>query len=196
TILFHSNCKIGCCMKLYVCIKQVPDVDAPIQIKNGELKQDSDRLVLNAYDASAVEEALVLTEEHEGEVEVVLVGPDKAKETIRKALAMGADKATHIQSSDNESYDSATYAHILAAFFADKVYDIICYGEERQDSDDCLIGGMLAVQLDFPYASLAVRLTYADVTLVVKRQGDSGQEIIELPPSCLVTCSNAMYAPR
>src|SRR5699024_11968528 len=95
-------------MKLYVCIKQVPDVDAPIQIKNGELKQDSDRLVLNAYDASAVEEALVLTEEHEGEVEVVLVGPDKAKETIRKALAMGADKATHIQSSDNERSEEHT----------------------------------------------------------------------------------------
>jgi len=183
-------------MKLYVCIKQVPDVDAPIQIKNGELKQDSDRLVLNAYDASAVEEALVLTEEHEGEVEVVLVGPDKAKETIRKALAMGADKATHIQSSDNESYDSATYAHILAAFFADKEYDIISCGKQSQDTDAGLTGGMLAEHLDLPYATNAVGLTYEDGTLVVKRQGDSGQEIIELPPSCLVTCSNDMNEPR
>lgn len=104
-------------MKFYVCIKQVPDVDAPIQIKDGNLIQDNDRMVLNAYDASAVEEALVLKEEHGGEVEVVLVGPDTAKETIRKALAMGADKATHITTNGDEDYDSATYAQILATFF-------------------------------------------------------------------------------
>src|SRR6056297_3009671 len=100
-------------MKFYVCIKQVPDVDAPIQIKDGELIQDTDRMILNAYDASAVEEALVLTEEQGGEVEVVLVGSDQAQETIRKALAMGADKATHIKTNGDEAYDSATYGKIL-----------------------------------------------------------------------------------
>ena len=73
-------------MKFYVCIKQVPDVNAPLQIKDGELIQDADRSILNAYDASAVEEALVLKEAHGAEVEVVLAGPEKAKETIRKAL--------------------------------------------------------------------------------------------------------------
>ena len=69
-------------MKFIVCIKQVPDVSAPIQIRNGELSMDSDRMVINAYDASAVEEALVLTKKHGGSVDVVLIGPDKAKETI------------------------------------------------------------------------------------------------------------------
>ena len=79
-------------MKFLVSIKMVPDVYAPFQIKEGELLMDGDRMVLNAYDASAVEEALVLTEKYGGDVEVVCVGPTKASETIRKALAMGAAK--------------------------------------------------------------------------------------------------------
>ena len=183
-------------MKFYVCIKQVPDVNAPIQIKDGNLIQDTDRMILNAYDASAVEEALVLTEEHGGEVEVVLVGPDKAQETIRKALAMGADKATHIQTSGDEDFDSATYAKILAAFFEDKEYDIISCGKQSQDTDAGLTGGMLAQHLNLPYATNAVGLDIEDRNLVVKRQGDSGQEMIALPTPCLVTCSNDMNEPR
>jgi electron transfer flavoprotein beta subunit len=183
-------------MKFYVCIKQVPDVEAPIQIKGGNLIQDTDRMVLNAYDASAVEEALVLTEEHGGEVEVVLVGPDKAKETIRKALAMGADKATHITTDDDVDYDSAVYANILATFFEDKEYDVISCGKQSQDTDAGLAGSMLAEHLDLPYATNAVGLSMEDDELVVKRQGDSGQEIIGLPQPCLVTCSNDMNEPR
>jgi electron transfer flavoprotein beta subunit len=184
-------------MKFYVCIKQVPDVDAPIQIKEGNLIQDTDRMILNAYDASAVEEALVLTEQQEeSEVEVVLVGPDKAKETIRKALAMGADKATHIQINDDEDYDSATYANILAAFFKDKEYDVISCGKQSQDTDAGLAGSMLANHLDLPYATNAVGLNLENENLIVKRQGDAGQEIIALPNPCLVTCSNDMNEPR
>ncbi len=183
-------------MKFYVCIKQVPDVNAPIQIKSGELTQDTGRMILNAYDASAVEEALVLTEENGGEVEVVLIGPAKATETIRKALAMGAQKATHIQTNGDENYDSAVYAAVLADFFKDKEYDVIACGKQAQDTDAGLAGGMLAEKLDLPYATNAVGLEIEGRSLVVKRQGDSGQEMIELPSPCLVTCSNDMNEPR
>lgn len=183
-------------MKFYVCIKQVPDVNAPIQIKEGNLIQDTSRMVLNAYDASAVEEALVLTEKHEGEVEVVLVGPDKAAETIRKALAMGADKATHIKANGDENYDSATYAKILSAFFKDKEYGVISCGKQSQDTDAGLAGSMIAEHLDLPYTTNAVGLEIEDDKLVVKRQGDAGQEMIELPTPCLVSCSNDMNEPR
>ena len=136
------------CMKFYVCIKQVPDVNAPLQIKDGELIQDADRSILNAYDASAVEEALVLKEAHGAEVEVVLAGPEKAKETIRKALAMGADKGTHIITDENSDHDSFTYANILAAFFKDKEYDYISCGKQSQDTDSGLTGSMLAQLLE------------------------------------------------
>ncbi|PWN06928.1 electron transfer flavoprotein subunit beta/FixA family protein [Rhodohalobacter mucosus] len=183
-------------MKFYVCIKQVPDVNAPLQIKEGHLIQDSDRNILNAYDASAVEEALVLTEKHGGEVEVVLIGSEKAKETLRKALAMGAHKGTHILSDADETYDSYGYAQILAAFFKDKEYDYISCGKQSQDTDAGLTGSMLAEMLNLPYTTNAVGLVANGESLVVKRQGDTGQEMIELPSPGLVTCSNDMNDPR
>jgi len=175
----------------------VPDVGAPIQIKDGELIMDADRVVLNAYDASAVEEALVLTEKHGGEVEVVCIGPAKASETIRKALAMGADKGTHIQTSGSEGFDSGSYAQILAAFFKGKDFDVVALGKQSQDTDSGLTGSMVAELLDLPYTTNAVGLAVeGESTLVVKRQGDDGQEMIELPCPCAVTCSNDMNNPR
>lgn len=183
-------------MKFYVCIKMVPDVYAPIQIKDGELIMDGDRMVLNAYDASAVEEALVLKEEHGGEVEVVCIGPAKATETIRKALAMGADKGVHIQTSGDENFDSGSYAKILAAYFKDQEFDVLSLGKQSQDTDSGLTGSMVAEMLDLPYATNAVGLTAQDGTLTVKRQGDAGQEMIDLPLPCVVTCSNDMNEPR
>ncbi len=183
-------------MKIYVCIKQVPDVNAPLQIKDGELIQDADRNILNAYDASAVEESLVLKEAHGIEIEVVLIGPEKAKETLRKALAMGADKGTHIISDELVNPDSFVYAQLLAAFFKDKEYDFIFCGKQAQDTDAGLTGSMLAEFLNLPYATNAVGLSLDGSTLTVKRQGDAGQEIIELPSPGLVTCSNDMNEPR
>lgn len=183
-------------MKYYVCIKQVPDVNAPLQIKEGELIQDADRNILNAYDASAVEEALVLKEAHGGEIEVVLIGQEKAKETIRKTLAMGADSGSHIITTGSEEYDSSSYAKILASFFKDKEYDYIFCGKQSQDTDSGLTGSMLAEFLELPYATNAVGLQIENGKLIVKRQGDIGQEMIELPSPSLVTCSNDMNDPR
>ena len=183
-------------MKFSVCIKQVPDVNAPIQIKEGDLLQDADRMILNYYDASAVEEALVLTEKHGGDVEVILIGPDKGKETIRKALAMGAGSAVHIKSTGDENWDSATYARILSEYFKQNDFEIILTGKQSQDTDSGLAGGMIAEHLDLPYTSNAVGLELEDGSLVVKRQGDAGQEMIALPVPCLATCSNDMNEPR
>ena len=182
-------------MNFFVCIKQVPDVNAPLQIKDGELLQDTSRNILNAYDASAVEEALVLAEKYNGTVEVVLAGPDKAGETLRKALAMGADQGTHIVVEET-GYDSYIFAKILATFFADKQIDFIGCGKQSQDTDAGLAGPMLAEMLSLPYATNAVGLGYEDGELIVTRQGDNGREIIRLPSPGLVTCSNDMNEPR
>lgn len=183
-------------MKISVCIKQVPDVAAPFRIRDRKLVFDTGRTVLNAYDASAVEAALVLKEAHGGTVEVVTVAPKDAAETIRKALAMGADQAVHLEIEDGAEYDSRAYAHALAAYFQEADYDIIACGKQSQDTDAGLTGAMLAELLDLPYATNAVDLAWEDDALVVERQSDVGSEIIELPTPCLVTCSNDMNDPR
>lgn len=183
-------------MKFYVCIKQVPDVNAPLQIKDGELIQDSDRNIMNAYDASALEEAIVIKEAHGGEIESVLIGPEKARETIRKALAMGSDSGTHIVTDEESNLDSLGYAFVLAAFFKDKEYDYILCGKQSQDTDAGLTGSMLAQLLEVPYVTNAVGITVEDGKLVVKRQGDTGQEVIEVTAPALITCSNDMNDPR
>lgn len=183
-------------MKICVCIKQVPDVTAPIQLRDGTLSLDAGRVVLNAYDASAVEEALVLTEGADGDVDVVLIGPEKATETIRKALAMGAEHGTHLVVPEGTELDSAAVSGILAGHFAGQVYNVILAGKQSQDTDSGLGGGMLAERLGLPYATNAVGLAIEGDQLVVTRQGDTGQEIIALPTPCLVTCSNDMNNPR
>ena len=152
-------------MKIFVSVKMVPDVSAPMQIKNGELIMDADRAVLNAYDASAVEEALVLKEAHGGEVVVVSVGPAKAAETLRKALAMGADSAVHISTEGHEGandLDSFSYAMILAAYYGDQQYDALFLSKQSQDTDAGLTGSMVAELLGLPYVSNAVGITRAD----------------------------------
>jgi len=183
-------------MDISVCIKEVPDVDAPFSVQDGELAFDTDRVVLNAYDASAVEAALVLTEEHGGNVEVVTVGPPGVTETIRKALAMGADRAVHLTTDDPGAYDARAYADVLAGYYADSDADAIFCGKQSQDTDAGLTGPMLAALLDRPYAANVVGIEVEDGGLVVERQGDAGSEIIALDPPCLVTCSNDMNNPR
>lgn len=184
-------------LKFCVCIKQVPDVTAPVHIRDGVLSQDAERLVLDAYSASAVEESLVITEKEGGQVDVVLAGPDKAKETIRKALAMGAEQGFHLHT-EEEGWDSSSYASVLAGFLTDKGYDVIAVGKQSQDTDSGLTGSMLAELLDLPYTTNAVGMHWDSSIgkLVVTRQGDTGQEIIHLPTPCLVTCSNDMNDPR
>lgn len=172
-------------MNFCVCIKQVPDVAANVQ---------TGRMVLNAYDASAVEEALVIREETGGDVDLVLIGDAGATETIRKALAMGADSAVHIVT-DSEP-DSHAASKILAAHFSNHSYDVILTGKQAQDTDAGLTGGMLAERLGLPYVTNAVGLKADADALVVTRQGDTGQEVIHLPVPCLVTCSNDMNDPR
>ncbi len=185
-------------MKITVCIKQVPDVAAPIQIRDGRLVFETGRMVLDAYSASAVEEALVLTERHGGEVDVVLVGPEKAGETIRKALAMGAASAHHLVVDEDAALDAHAYAGLLARHFEGVVYEVIACGKQAQDTDAGLTGTMLAERLGLPYATNAVGLAFDPEvrTLTVTRQGDTGQEVIVLPVPCLVTCSNDMNDPR
>ncbi len=151
---------------------------------------------MNAYDASAVEEALVLTGKYGGSVDLVLIGPESARETIRKALAMGADGATHILCAHASDLDSRAISELLAEHLTGQDYDVIACGKQSQDSDSGLVGPMLAERLGLPYATNAVALDAEGDKLIVTRQGDAGQEVLEVRTPCLVTCSNDMNNPR
>jgi electron transfer flavoprotein beta subunit len=185
-------------MKIFVCCKQVPDVAMPFQIKDGQLVTEGLNYVLNAYDASSVEEALVIKVSHEAEVSLVLMGPDKGKEALRKGLAMGADQAFHLCDPAFEGSDSHAAARVLASFFKDREFDLILCGKQSQDMDMGLTGGILAHHLSVPYITNAVGLDVKseDRKVAINRQGDEGGENIDLPFPCLVTCSNDMNDPR
>ena len=183
-------------MRFAVCINQSPDVAAPMQVRDGELVLDAGRVVLDAYAASAVEAALVLQAAHGGEVEAVLVGPARASETLRKALAMGADRGTHLVVPDGAALDSGAVTRLLADHLAGAAPDVVLAGKQSQDTDAGLVGGMLAAALGVPYVTNAVGLERDGDALVVTRQGDRGQEVIAMTPPCLVTCSNDMNDPR
>ena len=181
-------------MKICVCVKQVPDVNAPVQIRDGVLSFSSDRAVMNAYDASAVEAALDLFETYgiDGETDLVLIGPSVGQEALRKGLAMGADRATHLTIAAD-----AAYAALLAEHLSDAGYDLILCGKQSQDTDAGLAGSMLAELLDLPYVTNAVGLEpEEDDRVVVTRQGDGGTEIVALHLPAVVTVSNDMNEPR
>lgn len=177
-------------MNYHVCIKQVPDVAT---------LPDSGRLVLNAYDASALEAALTLRELHGGAVQVVLVGPGSAKDVILRALGMGADSAVHLLVNDERCYsqmDSHAFAEILCGYFQAATWDVILCGKQAQDTDAGLTGSMLAEMLSVPCTTNAIQLERDGERIVATRQGDTGQARIILPTPCLVTCSNDMNDPR
>lgn len=183
-------------MNVCVCVKQVPDVGAPLQVRDGRLTFSSDRAVMNAYDASAVEAALTLFEENglDGEIHLLLVGPQAGEEALRKGLAMGADRATHVEAPADR--DSAFYAAVLADHLRDADYDLIFCGKQSQDTDAGLTGSMLAAHLERPYVTNAVGLELEEGRLVVTRQGDGGAEVVALAMPALVTISNDMNDPR
>ncbi|MCO4782463.1 MAG: electron transfer flavoprotein subunit beta/FixA family protein [Candidatus Cloacimonetes bacterium] len=186
-------------MKFFVCCKQVPDVAMAFQIKDGELQKDDLNYVLNAYDASAVEESLVIKDAvSELDLSLVLMGAEKGKEALRKGLAMGANDAFHIEDDAFEGSDSHAAANVLEAFFKDKEYDAILCGKQSQDMDMGLTGGLLAEKLNIPYVTNAVGLEVNEEakSILVTRQGDAGQEKVELSFPCIVSCSNDMNEPR
>ncbi len=183
-------------MKFIVCIKQVPDVTSPLQLDEGDVNADAGRFVLNAYDASALEAALTLSEAHGGTVHLVLVGPPRAQETIRKALAMGADSAMHIRVDANGQLDSRGYAQILFDHLRDEAFDVLACGKQAQDTDAGLTGPMLAELLGRPFSVNAVGLDVDGDQLVVTREGDAGREIVALETPCVVSCSNDVSDPR
>ncbi len=187
-------------MNILVCLKQVPDTETQIKIApdGKSVVTDNIKWVMNPYDEYAVEEALRLKEKFGGEVTIIGVGPKRVTESIRTALAMGADKAILVDDPSLAGSDSLGTARVLAAVIKDLDYDIILCGKQGVDDDYGLVGSSLAELLGIPQISAVIKLDISDdgSTIRGSREVEGGTLVIEAPLPALVTAQKGLNEPR
>ncbi len=177
-------------MKIIVAIKQVPERDARIRIDSSGkwIALDDIEFRMNESDAYALEEALLLREAHGGEVIVLSAGPERVGQTIREALAKGADRGIHILSDSLASYDALGVARLMAAAIRDEAADLILTGLQSDDLGLGQTGVILAELLAIPHSSLILKIEKTDTGIRVLRELEDGWfQQIEMPTPALLT---------
>ena len=177
-------------MKIIAAIKQVPDRDAQVRIDAaGKWIEETDlQYALNESDAYALEEALQLKEKHGGEVVVVSAGPERVGQTIREALAKGADRGIHIEAEDLGQRDALGVARLLAAAVKPESPDLVLTGLQSEDLGLGQTGVIVAELLGLPHATLILHVEKTDAGLTVKRELEEGWfQTIELPTPAVLT---------
>src|SRR5208282_1722939 len=186
-------------MKIGVCIKQVPAKDAPLTIVEGGawIRESDIGFETNEPDSYALEEALRLKEKHGGEVVAISMGPERAKQTIKEALAKGAERAIHV--ADNEFYrlDPLASARSLAAAIQGENFDLILTGLQSDDQGFGQTGVLLAELLGRPHATLIMQIEITDGRMKLKRELEAGWfQWVELPLPAALTIQSGINKPR
>ena len=185
-------------MKIAVCVKQVPDATATRRLDPDTKRLDrSGEGALNAFDVNAVEEALRI-KERDGAAEVVVVslGPEKAAESLRKALAMGADRAVLVSDEAAAGSDLVATSRVLAAALDRESADLVLFGQQSSDSDGAVLWAAVADHLRRPLISQVAELTIEGETITGKRQTEYGYDVIAAPLPAVVAVSDAINEPR
>jgi len=185
-------------MKIAVCVKRVPDTES--RIKTGadgiSIDETGVKFILNPYDEFAVEEALQRKDKAgAGEVVVISLGPDAVQETIRTALAMGADRGVQLKA-DAIPADPLAVARALAAELKDGGYDLILFGKMAVDDYHHSVGIMTAELLGLPGITAAVKLEIADRTLTAEREVEGGVEVVTCSLPAVITAEKGLNTPR
>ena len=188
-------------MKILVCIKQVPDMESRFKSAADGLWFDQSELAwrMNEYDEYAVEQAVQLKEQldKEPELTVLSIGPTRVGETIKKALAMGADKAAHIHDDAPHQKDPWQIASVIAAYAKEKGFDLIFTGMQSQDRGSAQVGVLVAEMLGIASATTVVGFSYADGVVSAKRELEGGiKGLVKLQTPALVTCQLGLNVPR
>jgi electron transfer flavoprotein beta subunit len=185
-------------MKIAVCVKQVPDAAAPKRLDPQTKRLDrSVEGAINPFDVNAVEEALRIKEGGEGgEVVLVSLGPAKAAESLRKALAMGADRVVLVTDDAAAGSDLLGTTKALAAALEREAADLVLFGQQASDSDGAVLWAAVAEKLRRPVISQVAELTLADGKVRGKRQTEFGYDVIEAPLPAVVAVSDAINEPR
>src|SRR5919201_1111376 len=183
-------------MTIAVCVKYVPEGTKRIDPSTKRLDRSGEG-ALNHFDANAVEEALRLRDATgDGEVVLVSMGPAKAQDALRKALAMGADRALLVSDEAAAGSDLLATSLVLATALERESADLVLFGQQSDDSDGAVLWAAVADRLRRPLVSQAAELTHADGKLTVKRQTEFGYDLIETPLHAVVAVSDAINEPR
>src|SRR5256884_6661203 len=183
-------------MKIAVCVKSVPEGNSRIDPGTNRLDRSGEG-ALNAFDGNAVEEALQLKDATgEGEVVLVSVGPAKAQDALRKALAMGADRAVLVSDETAAGSDLVATSSVLAKALEHEGADLVLFEQRARDSDGAVLWAAIADRLRLPVVSQAAEITHDGGKLTVKRQTEFGYDVIEAPLPAVVAVSDAINEPR
>ncbi|GLX02439.1 electron transfer flavoprotein subunit beta/FixA family protein [Microtetraspora sp. NBRC 16547] len=185
-------------MNIVVCVKQVPDTATERKLRSDDKTLDRDAAdgVVNELDEYAVEEALRLKEAHGGEVTVLTMGPAKATETIRKALAMGADKAVHLSDDALHGSDALSTSYAMAQALKKIGFDLVILGSESTDARTGVLAAMLAERLGAPQLTLARKVEVNGSAITIERLTDYGFDKVEATLPAVVSVVEKINDPR
>ena len=186
-------------MNIIVCIKQVPAKDAPLQILEGGawIRETDIGFEMNEPDSYALEEALRLKEKHGGEVVALSMGPERVKQTIKEALAKGADRGIHVADDKFFLLDPLASARSLAAAVQKQKFDLILTGLQSDDHGFGQTGVLLAGLLGLPHATIIMQIEVADGRMKLKRELEAGWfQWVELPLPAVLTIQSGINKVR
>tara|TARA_B100000989_G_C19488424_1_gene448591 strand:- start:669 stop:1418 length:750 start_codon:yes stop_codon:yes gene_type:complete len=184
-------------MKILVAVKRVIDYNVQIRVKedNSGIVTDNVKMSTNPPDDNAIEEAVRIKESGKAkEIVAITIGEDKAQETVRKALAVGADRGIHVKVEG--IIEPLAVSKILKAIVEKEKPDLVFMGKQAIDDDCNQTGQMLASLLNWPQATFASKIEVKDKSLEVTREIDEGLETIEVKIPAIVTCDLRLNEPR
>ncbi len=184
-------------MKILVAVKRVIDYNVQIRVKEDGtgVVTDNVKMSTNPPDDNAIEEAVKIKETGIAtEVVAVTVGEEKAQETVRKALAVGADRGIHVKA--DGAIEPLAVSKILKKIVDKEKPDLVFMGKQAIDDDCNQTGQMLSALLDWPQATFASKIDVKDGKLEVTREIDEGLETLEINTPAIVTCDLRLNEPR
>jgi electron transfer flavoprotein beta subunit len=185
-------------MNIVVLVKQVPDTWAERKLNESDktLDRASVDVVMNEIDEYAVEEALRIKEAQGGEVTILTMGPERAVETIRKALSMGADKAVHLTDEALQGSDAVQTSYALAKVLETLEYDLVIAGSEATDSRMAIMGALLSERLGQPQLTGARKVTAEAGSVTIERQTDDGYAVVQASTPAIISVVEKINEPR
>ena len=186
-------------MNIVVCIKQVPAKDAPLTIAEGGtwIREADIGFEMNEPDSFALEEALRLKEKHGGEVVALSMGPERVRQTIKEALAKGADRGIHVADDRFFALDPLATARSLAAAIRKEKFDLVLTGLQSDDHGFGQTGVLLAELLGLPHATIIMQIEVSDARMKLKRELEAGWfQWVEMPLPALLTVQSGINKVR